>query len=240
LTKFVIVSIFRVRWVTVDVFNQARDSDTSNNEFNLQQGNLCAYQTDLVPDESSTVNDAKLAVAPCFLPKAFSGPYWIVAYDEVRGYALISGGQPDLQSYDSQQQFMGCTTGKGVNNSGLWIFSRSSDRDEELISDVRDIAFSMGFDVSVLNDVDQSAGLCGYDDGAGDSASLVPTGDPSAVPTFSPTSGGTGVLCEDSMESFSNWLWFGPDRDCDWVEDGAFFRCFFYAEYCPDSCGRCD
>ena len=109
MTKFVIVSIFRVRWVTVDVFNQARDSDTSNNEFNLQQGNLCAYQTDLVPDESSTVNDAKLAVAPCFLPKAFSGPYWIVAYDEVRGYALILGGQPDLQSYDSQQQFMGCT-----------------------------------------------------------------------------------------------------------------------------------
>eukprot|EP00979_Chaetoceros_neogracilis_P010737 scaffold2581_cov280-Chaetoceros_neogracile.AAC.1 len=85
--------------------------------------------------------------------------------------------------------------------------------------------------------VPQSAGLCGYDDGAGDSASLVPTGDSSAVPTFSP-SDGTDVLCEDSMESFSNWLWFGPDRDCDWVEDGAFLRCFFYAEYCPDSCGR--
>ena len=139
----------------MDVFNQARDS---SNAFRIQGGNLCAYQTN--PDTDTEM--AKLAVAPCFLPKRFAGPYWIVAYDEVKGYALISGGQPDLPSYNSNNEFMGCTTGRGVNNSGLWIFSRSFVRDEELVEEVMDIAKGLGFDVSVLNDVDQSASLCGW------------------------------------------------------------------------------
>mmetsp|Transcript_26362 Transcript_26362/g.39939 ORF Transcript_26362/g.39939 Transcript_26362/m.39939 type:complete len:260 (-) Transcript_26362:118-897(-) len=128
---------------TVDVANQ------DQNELGAgRDGNLCAYQTD---DAKS-----KLAVAPCFLPKLFAGPYWIVAYDEAEGYALISGGQPNIPAYDGDNNFVGCKSGTGINNSGLWIFSRSQTRNETLISVVRDIASEKGFDLSVLNDVDHS------------------------------------------------------------------------------------
>ena len=36
----------------------------------------------------------KLEVAPCFLPTALAGPYWVLDYSEEEGYALISGGGP--------------------------------------------------------------------------------------------------------------------------------------------------
>lgn len=36
------------------------------------------------------------------------------------------------------------------------MFSRSQERDDALVTKVRGIAEGMGFDVSVLNDVDQS------------------------------------------------------------------------------------
>eukprot|EP00957_Ditylum_brightwellii_P039803 3013723-Ditylum_brightwellii.AAC.1 len=51
---------------------------------------------------------------------------------------------------------MGCTTGKGVNDSELWIYLRSRDRDEELIDEIRAMAADMDIDVSVMNDVDQT------------------------------------------------------------------------------------
>ena len=63
---------------------------------------------------------------------------------------MVSGGQPDNVGEN------GCTTGTGTNNSGLWIFTRAQQRDEALIDSVRNIATAAGFDVSVLNDVDQS------------------------------------------------------------------------------------
>mmetsp|Transcript_42278 Transcript_42278/g.88331 ORF Transcript_42278/g.88331 Transcript_42278/m.88331 type:complete len:360 (-) Transcript_42278:229-1308(-) len=92
----------------------------------------------------------KLEVAPCFLPSAFAGPYWVVDYDEGAGYALISGGAPTVQADG------GCKTGSGTNGSGLWIFTREQKRDEALVQKVRAIAAKKGFDLSVLNDVDQS------------------------------------------------------------------------------------
>merc|ERR1711972_1060547 len=36
----------------------------------------------------------KLEVAPRFVPSLFSGPYWVLAFDSEKGYALISGGAP--------------------------------------------------------------------------------------------------------------------------------------------------
>lgn len=96
---------------------------------------------------------AKLEVGPCFLPAVKGitvGPYWVVAYDEAEGYALISGGQPTVQGTE------GCRTGSGVNGAGLWIFTRSQQRDEALVQKVRGLARGKGFDLSVLNDVDQS------------------------------------------------------------------------------------
>ena len=43
-----------------------------------------------------------------------------------------------------------------VDLSGLWIFTRAQERDEELVNKVRAFAEDAGIDTSVLNDVDQS------------------------------------------------------------------------------------
>eukprot|EP00578_Thalassiosira_sp_NH16_P004098 CAMPEP_0181137158 /NCGR_PEP_ID=MMETSP1071-20121207/33563_1 /TAXON_ID=35127 /ORGANISM="Thalassiosira sp., Strain NH16" /LENGTH=209 /DNA_ID=CAMNT_0023223907 /DNA_START=544 /DNA_END=1173 /DNA_ORIENTATION=- len=123
---------------TVGVHN--RDGDANGN---MRDGNICAVSDPNTP--------SKLKVAPCFLPQSLAGPYWVVAYDETSGYALVSGGQPTEVGENG-----GCRTGAGVNNSGLWIFTRSQQRDEGLIDEVRNIAEDAGFDLSVLNDVDQS------------------------------------------------------------------------------------
>lgn len=92
----------------------------------------------------------KLEVAPCFVPSLFSGPYWVLAFDEEKGYALISGGAP-VNSAPG-----GCRTGSGVNDAGLWIFTRQQKRDDSLVDYVRGIAVGKGFDLSVLNNVDQT------------------------------------------------------------------------------------
>lgn len=92
----------------------------------------------------------KLEVAPCFVPSLFSGPYWVLAFDQDKGYALISGGAP------SNSAPGGCRTGTGVNDAGLWIFTRQQRRNDSLVDFARGIAASKGFDLSVLNDVDQS------------------------------------------------------------------------------------
>jgi len=92
----------------------------------------------------------KLEVAPCFLPTVAAGPYWVIDFNHDEGYALISGGAPK-ESTDG-----GCRTGTGVNDSGLWIFTRQQNRDEALLQKVRLIAQDKGFDLSVLNDVDNS------------------------------------------------------------------------------------
>lgn len=110
-------------------------------------GNLCAKIVD---------RDAgKLEVAPCFLPTALSGAYWVLDYSEEEGYAIVSGGAPTHSSNGA------CSTGTGVNGAGLWIFTRQQKRDEGLVQKARQIAASKGFDLSVLNDVDQTA--CGAD-----------------------------------------------------------------------------
>jgi len=92
----------------------------------------------------------KLEVAPCFLPSILAGPYWVLAFSQEEGYALISGGAP------SQSAAGGCRTGTGVNDAGLWIFTRQQQRDEALVGKVRGIAAAKGFDLSVLNNVDQT------------------------------------------------------------------------------------
>lgn len=92
----------------------------------------------------------KLEVAPCFLPSFFAGPYWVLAFSQDEGYALISGGAPTHSAVG------GCRTGTGVNDAGLWIFTRQQQRDEALVSKVRGIASAKGFDLSVLNNVNQT------------------------------------------------------------------------------------
>lgn len=94
----------------------------------------------------------KLEVAPCFLPSQLSGPYWIVAFDVVDGWALVSGGPPKNPSGNGT-----CKTGTGVNGSGLWIFTRMQTRNEAVIQKVRSIALAKGFDLSVLQDINQTS-----------------------------------------------------------------------------------
>ena len=125
---------------TIKVKNSDADSSGKTRDSSMD---LCAF----TPDANVK---SKLKVAPCSSPKVFSGDYWVVAYDEAEGYALVSGGQPTKQGQN------GCTTGTGINGSGLWIFTRKQERDEALVNKVQGIATDKGFDISVLNNVDQT------------------------------------------------------------------------------------
>merc|ERR1711862_412386 len=125
--------------------------------------NLHNYAQDVAPPHAAhdqklcgKVVDAKagkLDVAPCLVASGLAGPYWILAYNAQDGYAIVSGGAPTNSAPG------GCRTGTGVNDSGLWILTRTQSRDENLVQKARDIAASKGFDLSVLNDVDNTA--CG-------------------------------------------------------------------------------
>ena len=119
---------------------------------------ICAF----VPDKNVP---AKLQVGPCFLPHLAFGPYWVVAAgkssnsttaDSEYDWALISGGVPTIPSADGH----GCRTGTGVNNAGLWVFTRDSKRNNATVSAVRAIAQQKGFDTSVLMPVEQEG--CKY------------------------------------------------------------------------------
>ncbi|KAL7569219.1 hypothetical protein ACA910_016775 [Epithemia clementina (nom. ined.)] len=129
---------------TILVNNEAQDS--AGKRFG---GELCAFQKGEEP--------AKLAVAPCLVPTWYAGDYWVVAYKEgPDGYALVSGGQPTLPTGN------GCRTGDGINQSGLWVFTRAKERNEMVIDNVRQIALHKGFDITVLEKVHHEN--CKYND----------------------------------------------------------------------------
>jgi len=67
----------------VDVMNYAEEVAAPHKALG---GALCAK----VVDKSA----GKLAVAPCFLPSVLAGDYWVIAFDDKEGYALVSGGAP--------------------------------------------------------------------------------------------------------------------------------------------------
>ena len=144
---------------TVDVFNYAETTEGQS-----YRGNLCADYDDDMPSQ--------LKVAPCFLPKAFAGPYWIIDYQEgTDGYALVSGGQPNTivdgeSNCGAAADTACCKTGDGINNSGLWIFTRQANPSEDLVQEVRGIAQQKGFVTSVLFDVvhDADSDAPGIDD----------------------------------------------------------------------------
>jgi len=129
----------------VQVHNHAEEQDGTVHDSNkdIRGGGILAE----IIDEKA----GQLKVAPWFLPTFLAGPYWVLDYDEAEGYALISGGPPTVTGKDGM-----CRTGSGTNNAGLWIFTRAQKRDNTLLSKVRAVAQSKGFDLSVLNDVDHS------------------------------------------------------------------------------------
>eukprot|EP00746_Dinoflagellata_sp_MGD_P093274 gnl/MRDRNA2_/MRDRNA2_36899_c0_seq1.p1 gnl/MRDRNA2_/MRDRNA2_36899_c0~~gnl/MRDRNA2_/MRDRNA2_36899_c0_seq1.p1 ORF type:complete len:223 (-),score=30.08 gnl/MRDRNA2_/MRDRNA2_36899_c0_seq1:587-1255(-) len=119
----------------IQVHNVAQD-DAPPNKVHDSGTFICAKIVD--------ASIGKLSVGPCFLPSFLAGPYWVIAYDESEGYALISGGAPTKSSPG------GCRTGTGVNNAGLWIFTRQQTGVEALVLKVHQIAKDKGFDTSVL------------------------------------------------------------------------------------------
>jgi lipocalin len=141
----------------IGVFNVAAEltSEAAINQSDVMMGDLCA--------KADNLERGKLKVAPCFLPSWFAGPYWIVDYDEEAGYAIISGGQPNIPvkgetscGENGSQQC--CKTGDGVNNSGLWIFMRLQNPSDELVESASNIAKVKGFATSVLFHVEHPPG----------------------------------------------------------------------------------
>jgi len=131
---------------TIKVDNQARDVNG-----NLQSAILGA-------DPKGDITTAELVVAPDFLPTFLGGPYWVVAYDEAEGYALVSNGAPTVPTENGL-----CVTSSPFSGGGLWIFTRRWQQDQEtadLVEEVRGMAEDLGFDTSRLNSVDQT--VCGW------------------------------------------------------------------------------
>jgi lipocalin len=112
------------------------------------------HSTNICGTVEDTSEPAELKVAPCFLPTLLGGPYWIIYFDQESGLGLVSGGQP------TNETPTGCRTGTGVNGSGLWIALRTAARDEKLITKGRSILQGMGYDITILKDVEHAG--CTY------------------------------------------------------------------------------
>ena len=69
-------------------------------------------------------------------------------------YALVSGGPPTIETTNGL-----CTTGRGFNNSGLWIFSRTQVASAQEVQQIEAEAQKLGYDTSVLNPVAQEGCL---------------------------------------------------------------------------------
>lgn len=129
----------------IDVHNHAEERDGTVHD--SDQNNLFFGLKAKIVD----ARRGRLEVAPWFVPPSLSGPYWVIAYSGAEGYSLVSGGPPTEDGEGGK-----CRTGSGTNKAGLWIFTTARERDDKLLAKVRDIASAKGFDVSVLNDIDQS------------------------------------------------------------------------------------
>jgi len=144
----------------IKVFNKGQDVDgnivTSDDEF--AEGGipvpspLCAGQKVFEGNK-----DSELTVGFCAIPVSsfVESNYWVLAYNEEEGAALIAGGQPDTPNSNGDGL---CTYGD--NFSGLWIFTRSPVRNEALIDKYRNIARDNGIDPSMMLDVVQEG--CDY------------------------------------------------------------------------------
>lgn len=109
------------------VYNYANLEKVNGANQNPENTILCARSND--DDDTS-----RLAVAPCFLPNLFAGPYWVLAIgkesnSDAYSWAIVIGGQPTERYAD------GCTTKEsGINESGLWLFSRAPVASEETMA----------------------------------------------------------------------------------------------------------
>ena len=97
----------------------------------------------------SNTYESALGVSPCFLfPASFwakRGKYWVMAFDEEAGYAVVTGGKANIWTGN------GCKT---RNKRGTWIFTReqSGEGAANAASLALEAAREKGLDVDNLTD----------------------------------------------------------------------------------------
>ena len=132
----------------VAVHNYANNGRVNGPNQNDNNMTLCARAVDR--DDSS-----RLAVAPCFLPNLLAGPYWVLGVGSMYEWAVVIGGQPE-EKYDD-----GCTTKEtGINNSGLWLFTRDQLPSKDVLDEMHALLKKEGVSTSRLHRVDHEG--CRY------------------------------------------------------------------------------
>ena len=136
------------------VYNYGNVGAVNGPSENTNNFTLCARQ----PNESLP---SQIINAPCFLPNALAGPYWVIAAGPSSfnySWAIVSGGPPTVKYKDGN-----CSTKQtGTNGSGLWLFTRAryGPQADYYTSEMRDILIQKGYTTSQLLNVSQSG--CNY------------------------------------------------------------------------------
>lgn len=123
---------------TVSVFNQAWDTSTHRWANSTLKGHVV-----------STDKPYRLTIGPVWLSWfyfIFYGDYWIIDFDPGYQWAVVSGGAPTVEKPLSPGKVR-CRTGVGINQSGLWIFSKQPQHDtlrDRLLGSLE----SKGWDIS--------------------------------------------------------------------------------------------
>jgi apolipoprotein D and lipocalin family protein len=146
---------------------------------------LCARLIDPERPSDSIIN------APCFLPNALAGPYWVVAAGpspERYEWGIVSAGPPTVPAPEGEA---GCTTSEtGVNDSGLWLFHRRAIISEQELEDIRTVARMNGFTTSrlraVLQEDPETGERCEY---VGEAPPIMSCSQSSAAPAAGSISG---------------------------------------------------
>ena len=136
------------------VYNYGNVGGVNGTSENKNNFTLCARQT--YPETPSRIINA-----PCFLPNAFAGPYWVIAAGPESynySWAIVSGGPPTVKYKDGN-----CSTSQqGTNGSGLWLFTREryGPLADYYTAAMRDILVHLGYTTSQLLNVSQVG--CNY------------------------------------------------------------------------------
>lgn len=138
----------------LSVYNYATVDKVNGAPLNANNYTLCARQSN-----ESLPSD--ILNGPCWLPNLFAGPYWVIdAGPSPSNYswAIVSGGPPTVQYPDGN-----CSTSeKGVNGSGLWLFTRDNVEENVAyyVNLMRESLKVLGYSVSQLLPVHQQG--CNY------------------------------------------------------------------------------
>lgn len=136
------------------VYNYANKDRVNGPLVNGNNMTLCARAV-------NNTDASRLAVAPCFLPNTFAGPYWVLGLGKNAigeyTWAIVIGGEPSVEWPD------GCTTReKGINNAGLWLFTRNKVATKDELAEMHKVLKAQGVATSRLHSVAQEN--CTYHD----------------------------------------------------------------------------